>query len=61
MTTCTSSSCTQSSSDRGEEKESLPQELTSGKRKPKWIQETLKEAQESMGNPKKVFMESKLS
>jgi hypothetical protein len=35
-------------------------EMISGKRKPKWIQETLKEAQEYVGNPKRDVRERKV-
>jgi hypothetical protein len=48
-----------SSGDGVEEEESPPQEATSEKRKPKWLQDTLKEAQGSVGNPRKVVRESK--
>ena len=37
----------------------VPQEATSGKRKPKWLQDTLKEAKQSIGEPKKMWRESK--
>jgi hypothetical protein len=53
MTTSTYYLGTQYLGDRDEEEESPPYEMTSGKRKPKWIQETLKEAHESVGNPKR--------
>jgi hypothetical protein len=41
-----------------EEEESPPQDATFEKRKPKWIQDTLKEAQGSVENPRKVVRES---
>jgi hypothetical protein len=36
-----------------------PQEATSGKKKPRWFRETLKEAKEYVGEPKRLFRESK--
>jgi hypothetical protein len=39
--------------------QSPPQDATSEKRKPKWLQDTLKEAQGSVGNPRKAVRESK--
>jgi hypothetical protein len=58
-TTRSYSSGTQSSGDGVEEEDSPPHEATSEKRKPKWIQDTLKEARGSMGNPRNVVKESK--
>jgi hypothetical protein len=46
---------------RIEEEEFPPQDDTSGKRHPKWLQDTLKEAQGSMGNPKDTMREIKPS
>jgi reverse transcriptase-like protein len=54
----TSSSGTQSVT-RDEQEEFPPQEATSGRRKPKWLQDTLKEAQETVGYPKRIVRESK--
>jgi hypothetical protein len=36
-----------------------PQEVTSGKRKPRWFQETLKEAKELIGEPQRLTRESR--
>jgi hypothetical protein len=36
-----------------------PQEVISGKKKPRWFQETVKEAKEYVGEPKKLLRESK--
>jgi hypothetical protein len=58
-TTSQSSSGTQSSSGGIEEGEFPPHGATSEKRKPKWLQDTLKEAQGSMGNPRQAVRESK--
>jgi hypothetical protein len=33
--------------------------VTSRKRKPRWFQETLKEAKENVGEPKRLFRESR--
>jgi hypothetical protein len=48
-----------SSGDGVEQGESPPQETTSERRKPKWIQDTLREAQGSVGNPRQAVRESK--
>jgi hypothetical protein len=39
--------------------ETAPQEVTSGKWKPKWFQETLKEAKEYVGEPQRLMRESR--
>jgi hypothetical protein len=39
--------------------ESPPRDTTSERRKPKWLQDTLKKAQGSVGNPRQVVRESK--
>jgi hypothetical protein len=36
-----------------------PQKATSGKRKPRWLHTTLKDAQENVENPKRIVRESK--
>ena len=36
-----------------------PQEVTLGKRKPTWFQETLKEAKELVGEPQRLMRESR--
>jgi hypothetical protein len=36
-----------------------PQEITSRKRKPRWFQETLKEAKELVGEPQRLMRESR--
>jgi hypothetical protein len=59
QTTSGSSSGTQSSGGGIEEEESPPHGATSEKRKPKWLQDTLKEAQGSVGNPRQAVRESK--
>jgi hypothetical protein len=48
-----------SSADGVEQGESPPQDTTSERRKPKWLQDTLREAQGSMGNPRQAVRESK--
>jgi hypothetical protein len=48
-----------SSSDGVEQGESPPQDTTSERRKPKWLQDTLREAQGSVGNPRQAVRESK--
>jgi hypothetical protein len=40
---------------------SPPWDTTSERRKPKWLQDTLREAQGSVGNPRQVVKESKPS
>jgi hypothetical protein len=42
-----------------EQGESPPQDTTSERRKPKWLQDTLREAQGSVGNPRQAVRESK--
>jgi hypothetical protein len=54
-----SSSGTQSPDSGIEEGESPPHGALSEKRKPKWIQDTLEEAQGSVGNPRQAVRESK--
>jgi hypothetical protein len=49
----------QSSGDGTEQGESPPRDTTSERRKPKWLQDTLREAQGSVGNPRQVVRESK--
>ena len=44
----------------GEDIRTLAQEATSGKRKPRWLYETLKDAHESVGKPKWLVRERKL-
>jgi hypothetical protein len=39
--------------------ETTPTEVTSGKKKPRWFQETLKEAKEYVGEPQRLSRESK--
>jgi hypothetical protein len=39
--------------------ETTPPEVTSGKRKPRWFQETLKEAKEYVGEPQRLMRESR--
>jgi hypothetical protein len=48
-----------SSRDGVEQGESPPQDTTSERRKPKWLQDTLREAQGSVGNPRQGMWESK--
>jgi hypothetical protein len=48
-----------SSADGVEQGDSPPQETTSERRKPKWIQDIFREAQGSVGNPKHEVRESK--
>jgi hypothetical protein len=48
-----------SSVDWVEQGESPPQDTTSERRKPKWLQDILRDAQVSVGNPKEVVRESK--
>jgi hypothetical protein len=48
-----------SSADGVEQGESPPQDTTSERRKPKWLQDTLREAHGSVGNPKQAVRESK--
>lgn len=40
--------------------DSPAQEVTSGNRKPKWLRDTLKEADEQMDNPTVTFRKSKV-
>jgi hypothetical protein len=47
-----STSGSQSSGDGVEQGESPPRDTTSERRKPKWLQDTLREAQVSVGNPR---------
>jgi hypothetical protein len=54
-----STSGSQSLGDGIEQKESTPQDTTLERRKPEWLQDTLKEARGSVGNPKHVVRESK--
>jgi hypothetical protein len=49
----------QSSGDGVEQGESPPWDTTSKRRKPKWLQDTLREAQGSVGNPRREMRESK--
>jgi hypothetical protein len=48
-----------SSADGVEQGESPPLDTTSERRKPKWLQDILRDAQVSMGNPKQAVRESK--
>jgi hypothetical protein len=48
-----------SSVDGVEQGESPPQDTTSERRKPKWLQDILRDAQVSVGNPKQAVRESK--
>ena len=48
-----------SSGDGVEQGESPPQDTTSERRKPKWLQDILRDAQGSVGNPKQAVRESK--
>jgi hypothetical protein len=48
-----------SSADGVEQGDSPPQETTSERRKPKWLQDTLREAQGSVGNLRQAVRESK--
>jgi hypothetical protein len=48
-----------SSVDGVEQGESPPQDTTSERRKPKWLQDILRDAQGSVGNPKQAVRESK--
>ena len=48
-----------SSADGVEQGESPPQDTTSERRKPKWLQDILRDAQGSVGNPKQAVRESK--
>jgi hypothetical protein len=48
-----------SSADGVEQGESPPQDTTSERRKPKWLQDILRDAQDSVGNPKQAVRESK--
>jgi hypothetical protein len=48
-----------SSGDGVEQGESPPRDTTSERRKPKWLQDTLREAQGSVGNPRQAVRESK--
>jgi hypothetical protein len=57
--TSRSSSGTHYSGGGIEEEESPPHGSTSEKRKPKWLQDTLKESQGSVGNPRDTLRESK--
>ena len=41
-----------------EHEDNVPQEVTSGRRKPRWLQDTLKEAQ-SAGEPERIMRRSK--
>jgi hypothetical protein len=54
-----STSRSQSSGDGVEQGESPPRGTASERRKPKWLQDTLREARGSVGNPKQVVRESK--
>jgi hypothetical protein len=54
-----STSGSQSSRDGVEQGESPPQDTTSERRKPKWLQDTLRETQGSVGNPRQAVRESK--
>jgi hypothetical protein len=47
------------SGDGVEQGESPPQDTTSKRRKPKWLQDTLREAQGLVGNPRQTVRESK--
>jgi len=48
-----------SSADGVEQGQSPPLDTTSERRKPKWLQDILRDAQGSVGNPKKAVRESK--
>jgi hypothetical protein len=48
-----------SSADGVEQGESPPQDTTSERRNPKWLQYILRDAQGSVGNPKQAVRESK--
>jgi hypothetical protein len=48
-----------SSADGVEQGESPPQDTTSERKKPKWLQDILRDAQGSVGNPKQAVRESK--
>jgi hypothetical protein len=48
-----------SSANGVEQGESPPQDTTSERRKPKWLQDILREAQGLVGNPKQAVRESK--
>jgi hypothetical protein len=54
-----STSGSQSSGDGVEQGESPPRDTTSERRKPKWLQDALREAQGSVGNPRQAVRESK--
>jgi hypothetical protein len=49
----------QSSGDGVDQGESPPRDTTSERRKPKWLQDTLREAHGSVGNPRQAVRESK--
>jgi hypothetical protein len=49
----------QSSGDGVEQGESPPRDTTLERRKPKWLQDTLREAQGSVGNPRQAVRKSK--
>jgi hypothetical protein len=57
--TSESTSGSLSSGDGVEQGESPPRDTTSERRKPKWLQDTLREAQGSVGNPRQAVRESK--
>jgi hypothetical protein len=57
--TSESTSGSLSSGDGVEQGESPPQDTTSERRKPKWLHDTLREAQGSLGNPRQAVRESK--
>jgi hypothetical protein len=57
--TSESTSGSLSSADGVEQGESPPQDTTSERRKPKWLQDTLREAQGLVGNPRQAVRESK--
>jgi len=59
QTTSVSSSGTHYSGGGIDEEESPPHGATLEKRNPKWIHDTLKEAQGSMGDPRQIVRESK--
>jgi hypothetical protein len=54
-----STSGSQSSGDGVEQGESPSRDTTSERRKPKWLRDTLREAQGSVGNPRQAVRESK--
>jgi len=54
-----STSGSQSTGDGVEQGESPPRDTTSERRKPKWLHDTLREAQGSVGNPRQAVKESK--